>query len=84
MTAMYVCCTYTPGGGECLSCCVSSILQEQDLSNAMDKERRKSNLTRKIREYTEDMQRQVKTKEGSCKIFHKTVNDLLFSKNRYR
>jgi len=41
------------------------LLQEQDLSNSIDKGRRKSNLTRKIREYTEDIQRQVKTKEGN-------------------
>lgn len=34
------------------------------MSNSMDKERRKANLSRKIREYTEDLQRQVKTKEG--------------------
>lgn len=39
-------------------------LQEQDLSNNIDKERRKSNLSRKIRDYTEDIRRQVKTKEG--------------------
>ena len=34
------------------------------MSNSIDKERRKVNLSRKIREYTEDLQRQVKTKEG--------------------
>ena len=30
----------------------------------MDKERRKASLSRRIREFTEDVQRQVKTKEG--------------------
>ena len=44
-------------------------LQEQDLSNNIDKERRKSNLSRKIRDYTEDIRRQVKTKEGIVLLF---------------
>ena len=39
-------------------------MQEQDLNNTIDRERRKANLSRKIHEYTEDIHRQVKTKEG--------------------
>ena len=61
-----MCIVHTPpGGGEYAQyIIILHLLQEQDLSNTIDKERRKGNLLRKIREYTEDIHRQVKTKEG--------------------
>lgn len=64
-------CTATPfGGGECFVNTYHAVLQEQDLSNSMEKERRKMNLSRKIREFSEDIQRQAKTKEGIYTSLH--------------
>ena len=62
---LYDCYVCTPRWGWGMFCHMTLLLlQEQDTSNSMDKERRKINLSRKIREYSEDLQRQVKTKEG--------------------
>lgn len=50
----------------------------------MDKKRRKANLSRKIREYTEDLQQQVKTKEGiytSVALKDTVKGDCLFLKS---
>lgn len=60
--------------------------QEQDLSNPFDKERRKASLSRKIREYTEDIQRQFKTKEGKIDPlpFKRLLKQAVIFQNRYR
>ena len=66
----YVCVLYAhPRGWGNVHNIQARTLQEQDLSNNIDKERRKSNLLRKIRDYAEDIRRQVKTKEGIVSLF---------------
>ena len=68
--AMYVYCMLAhPRGWGNVHNIQARTLQEQDLSNNIDKERRKSNLLRKIRDYAEDIRRQVKTKEGIVSLF---------------
>ena len=78
-TATYVSCAHTPQG---IHHTMLHLLQEQDLNNNIDKERRKANLSRKIHEYTDDIQRQVKTKEGIHRSFDyfTAKSDLLFTK----